>query len=366
MHLDQVKVQTPVCPLELAGSLAEDSLAVAAEVKALDLSVLSPGLSHRPGTATLYLRGRAVRPEVNGEAALAGVRLDSLPLGDARLRVAMANTLTAELELLQREPATSVARLWLNLPAAPLVRGLATAGQGEAVLAVDADGADLAAPLSFALGQPASGRLSVAGRVSVPLARLDSAWSWRTLHGDLRFAEMRLQTVLDGDSLRLDMVPGGRVVAADDQIELHDLRVNLSRYSTATRAFMPSGRLLLAGELRAGAEARLTTELEDADLLLFGGPAGTGNLRAAVTGTLTRPEVQVDLEAATDELGAVEGRFRGDVTGGRLDAAWVLGPADSLVVDGEMPWDLAEGRFDYEQARLHLRSAGIEDRKSVV
>jgi hypothetical protein len=360
VHLDQVRLQTPVGPFEATGSLAEDSLAVVAVVAALDLSPLAPGLSHRPGRMALHLGGSAARPEVRGEADLSGVFLDSLLLGDARLRVAMVDTLAAEVQLLQGEPAAPVARLVLAVPASLLIRGVTAADEGEAVLAMDASGVDLAAPLSFALGQPTSGRLSMTGRVSTPLARLDSAWSWRALRGDLRFEEVRLQTLFDGDSLRLEVVPGGRVVAADDQVELHDLRIDLTRYSSTTRTFVPSGRLQLAGGLRSGAEARLTANLADADLLLFGGPAGRGSLRAAVSGTLARPEVQVDLEAVTDELGTVQGRLRGDATGGRLDATWTLGRADSLVLDGELPWNLAEGRLDYEQARLHLQSAGID------
>ena len=358
--LDQVRLQTPIGPLEAAGSLAADSLAVRAALPALDLGPLVPGWSQTGGAAHLVLGGSQARPQLTMEAALGGVTLDSVAWGDLRLQATLADTARAELELLQGQPTAPAARFDLRLPGAPLWGGRPPTAADRASLALWAEGVDLAAPLSAALGQPTGGRLSVAGQLAVPLAVLDSAWQGQGLEGGLRFSELRLQTQLDGDSLRLDLEPGGQVSLADDRLQLRDLQVDLWRRPAGARAFTPSGRLKLAGGVDPDSGAQLEADLADVDLALFGGPAGRGSLQARVQGTLGAPLLTADLAVATDDLGQVRGWLRGARAGARFGAFWLPAAGDSLVLDGELPWDLAARRVVYEQAQLHLHSSGLD------
>jgi hypothetical protein len=358
--LDQVRLQTPVGPLEAAGSLAADSLAVRAMLPALNLGSWVPGWSQTGGAARLVLSGSQARPQLEVEAALGGVALDSVLWGDLRLQATVADTAHAELLLLQGQPTAPVARLDLRLPGAPLWGSRPATAADRVSLSLLAEGVDLAAPLSAALGQSTGGRLSVAGQLAVPLVAMDSAWHGQGVEGGLRFSELRLQTQLDRDSLRLDLEPGGQISLASNQLQLRDLQVDLWRRPVGGRAFAPSGRLTLAGGVGPDSGAHLQANLADVDLALFGGPAGRGSLQAQVQGTVDAPALTADLAVATDDLGQVRGWLRGARAGARFGAFWLPAAGDSLVLDGELPWDLAARRLVYEQAQLRLHSSGLD------
>ena len=170
MDLAAVHLQTSVGLVDLSGWVGRDSLSVAAELSALELSNLASDLS-ATGGGHLRVGGTLARPEAQGVVTLAEMRLDTLALGNARLRLSLADSLMAEFS------ADAGARLALTCPAAPLFEP----GEALAQLAIEAKAADLGPVLSYALGRPLYGRLDLDGHVEAALG--DSMPSWRTCPG---------------------------------------------------------------------------------------------------------------------------------------------------------------------------------------
>ena len=112
-NLTALHLQTPVGLVGLSGWVGRDSLAVAAELPALELSNLVPDLS-AAGGGYLRIGGTLAKPEAQGMVTLEEIRLDTLALGNARLRLALADSLLAEFS------ADAGVRLALTCPAAPL------------------------------------------------------------------------------------------------------------------------------------------------------------------------------------------------------------------------------------------------------
>ena len=358
VRLEQVELQTPLGPLKMAGSGRADSLALSLVMPALDLRRVAPWMGAE-GEGTLKLEGTLQRPQATGRIELRRILLDTLALGDLRVDLALRDSLRLRMALIQNAAPTPAAELTLSAPAAPLVQGIADTTNGAITLSFAAHRTDLTSLYTWALAQPARGWLALEGSLSVPLSRLAASPSWRDLRGEVVFAGLHLATEMEGDSLRLEMAPEGRVRLAEEQLELRDLQMQLTRYDRDTRGFLPAGKLALEGGLRGASGAQLSLVLEEMDLLTFHGPEGTANLRARIGGNLQRPDIGADLEVETADLGKVRGRLAGDADGVRLWTNWTTPLADSLVVRGELPWDWEQGVADYERGWLQMRSERI-------
>ena len=144
MDLTAVHLQTSVGLVDLSGWVGRDSLSVAAELSALELSSLASDLS-ATGGGHLRVSGTLARPEAQGVVTLTEMHLDTLALGNARLRLSLADTLAAEFS------ANAGVRLALTCPATPLFGP----GAAPVQLAIEAKAADLGPVLSLCFGTPA-------------------------------------------------------------------------------------------------------------------------------------------------------------------------------------------------------------------
>lgn len=358
LHLDRVELQTPVGPLSARGGMAGDSLDIAVILPALNAHALAADLVLE-GEGALKLAGTLQQPQFESELNLRRIRLDTLEMGDVRVRLALRDSLDFRLELFQGDPQEAVTEVGLTVPAEPLLQVITAATSGEAHLDFAVKKADLGALFTYAMGQSARGRMDVEGALSVPLARLDSSLSWRDVRGAVVFHGMGFETEMEGDSLRLGMTPGGSILLEEDQLELRGLQVQLERYDRDVKQFLPVGRLVLGGNLQGAAASELTLDLQKLDLLLFGGPEGMASGQALIGGNLEQPDIRVALQVETEDLGTIKARLEGDAAGGRLQGTWTTPAADSLIVSGELPWVWKQGQIDYEHSRLHLFSEGI-------
>ncbi|MEW6753634.1 MAG: translocation/assembly module TamB domain-containing protein, partial [Candidatus Latescibacterota bacterium] len=230
---------------------------------------------------------------------------------------------------------------------------------GAAHLEFDVPHLDLSAPLSHLTGQPAQGWLAAEGRFDVPLARLDSTLSWRDLRGELLLRGLHAAGVVGEDSVHVDVHPGWRVVAEEDLLDIQELRVQAERYDRDRREYVAAGSLVAGGRLEGRLLSRLQLSLQDLDLVTFGLPEGKAAAQVSVGGSVERPEMDAQVQVETEDLGTVVGHVQGDVHGARLRGTWTTLLEDSLVVDGEVPWDWAQGSIDSPGVRAHLRSPGF-------
>ena len=346
INLKAIHLQTSVGLLDLSGWVGRDSLAVAAELPALELSNLVPNLS-AAGDAHLRVGGTLAKPEAQGAVTLAEVRLDTLALGNARLRLALAESLMAELT------ADAGVRLALTGPAAPLF------GPGEALmqLAIEAKAADLGPVLSYALGRPLHGRLDLDGHLEAALG--DSMPSWRDLSGHIDVRGLAIESQATADSLRLDLLSGGRFALGEGRVVLDSLAIGLRRYDRDRLALQPAGTLRLAGQLADTQLSQIDLALKDLDLAFFGGPKGLVQLDAEVRGTTSAPQVTADLAVESADLGTLRGQLTGDRDGGDWHLNWTTLLNDSLAVTGRIPWDLQTSTLALDEGWLEARSDGI-------
>ena len=346
LDLTALHLQTSVGLVDLSGWVGRDSLAVAAELSALELSNLASDLS-ATGGGHLRIGGTLARPEAQGVVTLEEMRLDTLALGNARLRLALADMLTAEFT------ANAGLSLALTCPAEPLFGP----GTAPAQLAIEAKAADLGPLLSYALGRPLYGRLDLDGQLEAALG--DSMPSWRDLSGHIDVHGLAIESQASADSLRLDLLSGGRFAFGEGRVVLDSVAIGLRRYDRDRLALQPAGTLRLAGQLEGAKPSKIELDLKDADLAFFGGPKGLVQLDAEVSGTTSAPQVTADLAVESADLGKLRGQLVGDQDGGNWHLNWTTLLDDSLTVTGRVPWDLQTGTLSLDEGWLKARSDGI-------
>ena len=346
LDLTALHLQTSVGLVDLSGWVGRDSLSVAAELSALELSNLASDLS-ATGDGHLRIGDTLARPEAQGVVSMEEMRLDTLALGNARLRLALADTLAAEFST------NAGVRLALTCPAAPLFGP----GAAPAQLAIEAKAADLGPLLSYALGRPLYGRLDLDGHLEAALG--DSMPSWRDLSGRIDVRGLVIESQATADSLRLDLLSGGHFAFDEGRVVLDSVAIGLRRYDRDRLALQPAGTLRLAGQLVDTKPSKIELALKDADLAFFGGPEGLVQLDAEVSGTASAPQVTADLAVKTADLGALRGQLVGDRHGGDWHLNWTTLPDDSLTVIGRIPWDLQAGELSLDEGWLEARSDGI-------
>ena len=346
LDLTALHLQTSVGLVDLSGWVGGDSLSVVAELSALDLSNFASDLS-ATGGGHLRIGGALARPEAQGVVTLAEMRLDTLALGNARLRLSLADTLTAEFT------ADAGMRLALTCPAAPLFGP----GVAPAQLAIEAKAADLGPVLSYALDRPMYGRLDLDGHLEAALG--DSMPSWRDLSGQIDVHGLAIESQAAADSLRLDLLSGGHFAFGEGRVVLDSVAIGLQRYNRDRLALQPAGTLRLTGQLVDTKPSKIELALEDADLAFFGGPKGLVQLDAEVRGTTSAPQVAAELAVETVDLGRLRGQLVGDRHGGDWHLNWTTLPDDSLTVTGRVPWDLQAGTLSLDESWLEAHSDGI-------
>ncbi len=344
LALTAVHLQTSVGLVDLAGWVGPDSLSVAAELSALDLSNFASDLS-ATGGGHLQIGGALARPEAEGVVTMEELRLDTLALGNARLRLSLATD-----RLLRAELRTNTGvRLALT--------HLLESGAAPTQLAIEAQAADLGPVLSYALERPLDGRLDLDGHLAVALG--DSMPSWQDLSGQINLHGLAIESRDSADSLRLHLLSGGHFAFDPGRVALDSVAIGLRRYDRDQRALRPAGTLRLAGQLVDAKPAKIELALEDADLAFFGGPKGLVQLDAEVSGTASAPHVAAALAVETADLGKLRGQLVGDRHGGDWHVHWTTSPDDSLTATGRIPWDLQAGELSLDDSWLEARSDGI-------
>lgn len=346
VDLAALHLQTPVGRVDLAGWVKGDSLAIAAELPSLELSNIAPNFS-ATGSGHLHIGGTLARPAARGAVTLVETRLDTFALGNAQLRLALADSLTAAFS-------TDVGvRLALTCPAAPLLGP----GEAPAQLAIEAVAADLGPVLSYALGRPLRGQLDLDGHLEAVLG--DSMPSWRDLTGHIHVRDLAIDSPASADSLRLDLLSGGRFAFGAGRVVLDSVAIGLRRYDRDHLALQPAGSLRLTGHLSDAQPSQIELSLKDLDLAFLGGPEGRVQLDAAVRGTAAAPQVAAELGVETADLGQLRGQLTGDRDGGDWHLNWTTLLDDSLAVTGRVPWDLSAGALSLDEGWLEARSDGI-------
>ncbi|MYF91792.1 MAG: hypothetical protein F4184_06695, partial [Gemmatimonadetes bacterium] len=312
----------------------------------LELSNLASDLS-ATGGGHLRIGGTLARPEAQGVVTMEEMHLDTLALGNARLRLSLADTLTTEFT------ADAGMRLALTCPAAPLFGP----GTTPAQLSIEAKAADLGPVLSYALGRPLYGRLDLDGHLETALG--DSMPSWRDLAGHIDVHGLAIESRAAADSLRLDLLSGGQFAFGEGRVVLDSVAIGLRRYDRDRLALQPAGTLRLAGQLVDTKPSKIELDLEDVALAFFGGPKGLVQLDAEVSGTASAPQVTADLAVESADLGKLRGRLDGDRHGGDWHLNWTTSLDDSLTVTGRVPWDLQAGALSLDEGWLEAHSDGI-------
>ena len=346
LNLTALHLQTSVGLVDISGWVGPDSLSVVAELSALELSTLMSDLS-ATGGAHLRVGGTLARPEAQGVVTLAEMHLDTLALGNAQLRLALEDSLTAEFS------ADAGVRLTLTCPAAPLFEP----GAAPAQLAIEAKAADLAPVLSYALGRSMYGRLDLDGHLAAALG--DSMPNWRDLAGHIDVQGLVIESRASADSLRLTLLSGGHFAFGEGRVVLDSVAIGLRRYDRDRLALQPAGTLRLAGQLVDTKPSKIELALKDADLAFFGGPKGLVQLDAEISGTTSAPQIAAELAVKTADLGDLRGQLAGDQHGGDWHLHWTTLPDDSLTVTGRVPWDLQAGALSLDESWLEAHSDGI-------
>ena len=207
--------------------------------------------------------------------------------------------------------------------------------------------ADLGPVLSYALGRPAA-------RTARPRRALRSGFrgfhaELADLAGHIDVRGLAIESQAAADSLRLDLLSGGRFALGDGRVTLDSVAIGLRRYDRDRLALQPAGTLRLQGQLVDTKPSQIELVLEDVDLAFFGGPEGLVQLDAEVSGTVLAPQIAADLAVETADLGRLRGQLIGDRHGGDWHLNWTTLLDDSLTVTGRVPWDLQAGELSLDE-----------------
>jgi hypothetical protein len=356
-------LQTPAGLLHLEGGAGQDHLEVLGHIDALDLGGWSAAVTGT-GQLSFALGGTPAQPRLQAQATLDKLRLDNRPLGQVQARLSLADTLAFSAELEQDGDQEQEFSLELAAPTAPLFAASDTTG-AQLALRLRARQADLRAPLSLLLADSVGGQLSLDGDLRLPLSLLAEPGRWGHLEGQVRFDQLQL----DRPGLRLylpEQVPA-TIALDDDHLEVAGLALQLERFDPSGNQMLADGALSLEGTFSPSAPSQLRFDLAGIDLRTLdtwnqqeaGMPAGQARLQAHYTGTLADPELEAELEIATEELGEIAGRFRGGAQGGELKLEWQALSGDSLALNAQLPWNLEQGLVLWEGGQLQARSSGF-------
>ncbi|MBI2503885.1 MAG: translocation/assembly module TamB domain-containing protein [Candidatus Latescibacteria bacterium] len=363
LRCERFSLQTPAGLLRLEGSAGQEHLQVQGHIDALDLGNWSPAVT---GTGQLHfaLGGTPGRPQLQAQARLDQLQLKGHPLGQVQARLELADTLTFSADLEQDDDQEREFSLELAAPAAPLFAADYPTG-AQLSLHLHARQADLRAPLNLLLADSIGGQLSLDGELRLPLSLLEDPHRWSHLEGQVLLGQLQL----DKPGLRLhlaDQAPAA-IELDGDHLEVEGLELLLERFDPAESQLLKAGALSLKGVFSPSVPSLLQLELAGLDLRALdtwnqeeaGIPAGQADLQARFAGTLAAPDLEARLEISTEELGRIEGLFRGGSQEGDLKLEWLALSGDSLQLNARLPWDLEGGLVHWEGGWLQARSSGF-------
>lgn len=363
LRYEPFSLLTPAGRLQLAGKASQGLLAIEGHIDTLDMENWSPAVA---GTGQLHfsLGGSLAQPQLQAQATLERLQLRGHDLGQVQAQLDLSDTLRFAADLEQDRDQEREFSLALAAPAGPLLAAGDTTG-AQLHLQLHARQADLRAPLSLLLADSLGGLLSLDGDLHLPLALLSHRQPWQDLAGQVRFDQLQL----DKPGLRLqlpDQAPA-TLTLADDHLEVQGLQLLLERLDPGAGRLLPAGALSLEGIFSPTIASQLQLDLRALDLRALdtwnqeeaGMPAGQASLQARFSGTLADPSLDARLEILTEELGRIEGRFRGDASKGDLKVEWLALSGDSLEVNAQLPWDLQAGVVRLDRGQLQAYSSGF-------
>ena len=363
LRCEPFSLQTPAGLLELEGSAGQDRLEIQGRIDTLDLQMLAPQVTGT-GQLSFALGGTAEKPQLQAQARLDLLQLNGHPLGTVQAQLGLADTLAFSADLEQDNDQEREFSFELAVPAVPLFAADYTT-DAQLRLRLHARQADLRAPLSLLVADSMGGQLSLDGDLHLPLALLGDPGHWNHLGGQVQFDQLQL----DKPGLRLHL-PGqapATLTLDDDHLEIKDLALLLERFDPAKNQLLEDGTLSLKGIFSPSAPSQLQLDLDGIDPRALDNwnqqeasmPAGEVRLQARFAGTLADPDLGADLEIATEELGVLEGHFRGDAREGDLKLEWLALSGDSLQFHAQLPWDLEGGLAHWERGQLQAHSSGF-------
>jgi len=358
-RIEPVRLQTTLGPLAIAGDVRQDSVDIAVALMPLDLTELAVGV-RAAGELQLALGGTLERPRIDSRAELRRIFLDSLLLGDLQVELQVADTLVLAAALSLTDLQRPEIELVLSAPLAPLLSGSMDSTSAVARLQLGVRQLDLEALFTYFLEKPTSGLIDVEADLTLPLTLVQAPTQWHDLAGYLRFNELQLKTAYTADTLRLELPESGEVLLRDTYTELRRLRLEAQRYDEDAAGYVAAGSVELSGEVRADSAAHIALHIVDLDLLTFGGPEGELDVQARFAGTPKDPQLTLDIEIETEDLGEVSGQFVGAGNGAELELVWSSMLADELQISGGLPWDWDAGDFYLDRGYLDLTSESID------
>ncbi|MBM3277491.1 MAG: translocation/assembly module TamB domain-containing protein [Candidatus Handelsmanbacteria bacterium] len=361
LRCDPFALLTPAGTLHLEGGGGPDMLAVEGHIDTLDLGNWSSSLT---GTGQLgfSLGGAISQPVLRAQANLEQLKLGGNPVGWMQVQLDLADTLRFAADLEQDGDQEREFDLDLAAPATPLLAG-GDATDAQLSLRLRARQADLRAPLSLLLADSLGGQLSLDGDLQLPLSLLADPRRWQGLGGQLRFGQFQL----DKPGLRLRLQDPATLSLRHDHLEVEELALLLDRFDPAGNHLQEAGALSLKGCFSPAAPFQLQLDLRGLDLRALetwnqeeaAMPAGQASLQARFAGTLTDPDLDAALQIDTEDLGRIEGRFRGDEAEGGLQLVWLALGGDSLEVSAQLPWSLGEGLVHWDRGQGRVYSSGF-------
>jgi hypothetical protein len=357
VKLERLRLNTPVGPLVATGRVRQDALDLEVELERLNLADLVPG-STLAGHSFWRFAGSVAQPRVEGQLVLQKVALDTLVLGDVEVAVRLADSLHVQVELIQAGDQVPKAEFSLAMPAAPLLAGLADSTEGRMHLDLDVRQTQWDALMTHVLGQPATARLDMKGRMILPLGLIRDPLAWDGIEGYLQVNEGFLELPA-ADSLRVWMQPGGKVRLNGDSVELRQVHVQGERYDRELETFRRIGTLGIDGSLHTEQSSRLSLVLNELDLGAVVGPEDSPALKVVLNGTLKEFDLSADLDVHTLDLGGIQGHLAANNQGGQLDLNWSTPMQDSLKIEAQLPWQLPRGKVDMAGGRAQVHTVGI-------
>ncbi|MCC7264848.1 MAG: translocation/assembly module TamB domain-containing protein, partial [Candidatus Latescibacteria bacterium] len=316
------------------------------------------------GKLDFTVGGTAAKPQVQAQVRLDQLQLNGHLLGTVQAHLDLADTLTLVADLEQDGDQERECSFELAAPTAPLLAAAYT-DDAQLHLRLHARQADLRAALSLLAADSLGGQLSLDGDLQLPLSLLADPRRWHHLAGQIQFDQLQL----DKPGLRLHLpAPTPATIALDDNhLKIDGLSLLFERLDPARNELVEDGTLSLKGLFSPTLPSQLQLDLTGIDLRTLdtwnqeeaGMPAGQASLQARFSGTLADPSLDARLEILTEELGRIEGRFRGDASKGDLKVEWLALSGDSLEVNAQLPWDLQAGVVRLDRGQLQAYSSGF-------
>ena len=335
-RLSPVEIDTPIGSLQAHGSFSPVGIRFEAKLPEITLKSF-PDWNLSTGGAYLSVGGTPNQPKGSGWLVVKNLRVEDRLLGSIRLDMTLVDSIYARGVFRQRM--REVGGIDVDLTP-DIISGSERSEASNIELDAWFNDFNLAAPLSKIFNDRVRGSVTAKAQMQIPILRSNSKFAvhWGKIRGSLGVDELEADMVVEGDSIRAELLDPMQIWGDGHSVRFDDIKVNFGRYDRDRGEYVSSGQMGFSGSLSDKNEPKFVMNIKDFATPNLGFPEGVIDAELLLFEEEDDPSLTAKFSAKLDDWGRFDGRINGDSKGMGWLSDWTTPKLDTLTVAGEIPW----------------------------